>query len=83
MFFNPPQTPVVVGRQFRFFAPGRIFGFDLAYCRKRDGVPVLGYNFSDMSDLFVLEPVDETCTQEEKLELDEIIRFHAGTAEVH
>lgn len=83
MFRDQMHPSVVVGQQFKFFAPGRLFGFDLAYCRKRDGVPVLGYNFDDMNDLFVLEPVDETCTPEEKLELDEIIRFHAGTVQVH
>lgn len=78
------QNPLsIVGQQFKFFAPGQLLGFDLAYCRKRDGVPVLGYTFDGMDDLFVLEPIDETCTLEEKMELDEIIRFHAGTEQIH
>ena len=75
-------TPVVVGQPFKYFIPCRLFGFDLTYRRKRDGAPVLSYRFSDMDNHFLLEPMEETCTPDEALELQEIIYFHLGTEQI-
>lgn len=83
MFDKKSSATSLIGQQFKYFAPNRLFGFDLAYCRRRDGAPVLIYHFQDMDDYLVLEPVEETCTPDEMLELHEIIHFHAGTERIH
>ncbi|MBI5670769.1 MAG: hypothetical protein HZC41_22475 [Chloroflexi bacterium] len=83
MFAKKMSDSSLIGQQFKYFTPNRLFGFDLTYYRRRDGAPVLIYRFQDMDDFLLLEPVEETCTPDEMLELHEIIHFHAGTEHIH